>query len=269
MLNSAEVKIFYLSVNSPDLSSFLSAVKTRCGGFDLTAVDCSQLPETSDFCPNVVSSNRLLNDVAVQERSASFSESSSSYGNSRNIVDSGYGSAPKVAPATSYGADRIIADSGYGSAPKVAPVTSYGADRSFSGSTYGSGAVKVAPVTSYGADRNVGGSAYGTSIKAASTSSYGNDGNLGGSGYGNTVKAAPATSYAGSSYTNNVKSTGSSYGNGGNYDSSYSTQTYGEPFGIQSTGEYTYYKPEPLDLSRCGAGKICHRVEYSLSFYTY
>ena len=47
----------------------------------------------------------------------------------------------------------------------------------------------------------------------------------------------------------------SSYGNGNSYGGSYAEPT-GPPYGIQSTGEYTTYYPEKLDLSRCGPSKI-------------
>jgi len=45
---------------------------------------------------------------------------------------------------------------------------------------------------------------------------------------------------------------GSSYGNSNSYGGSYAEPSYGPPYGIQSTGEYTNYYPEKLDLSRCG-----------------
>ena len=82
------------------------------------------------------------------------------------------------------------------------------------------------------------------------SSSYGNSNSYGSSSY------SKPSSYGGSSYGNGNGYGSSSYGNNNNYGSSYSEPSYGPPFGIQSTGEYTTYYPEKLDLSKCGPSKI-------------
>ncbi|UJR28695.1 hypothetical protein I4U23_009924 [Adineta vaga] len=184
----------------------------------------------------------------------------SSFGSNIKSTGSAYGSAIKSVGPSSYGSDRNIVDSSYGGSAKVAPSTSYGGDRTLGGSSYGNTvksvgssygtAVKSAAPTSYGNGGSYGGgSSYGTAVKSAAPTSYGNGGSYGGgSSYGTAAKSAAPTSYGnGGSYGG-----GSSYGNSGSYGSSYSEPTYGPPYGIQSTGEYTNYYPEKLDLSQCG-----------------
>ena len=81
------------------------------------------------------------------------------------------------------------------------------------------------------------------------------NGNGNGYGYGSS-SYSKGSSYGSSSYGNGNGYGSSSYGNNNNYGSSYSEPSYGPPFGIQSTGEYTAYYPEKLDLSKCGPSKI-------------
>jgi len=51
VLACVEVRIFGVIYSNLQNSFFLVAAKNRCGAFDLSAIDCDQLPEKSEFCP--------------------------------------------------------------------------------------------------------------------------------------------------------------------------------------------------------------------------
>jgi hypothetical protein len=146
-----------------------------------------------------------------------------------------------------------------------------------SGSTgYGSGNVQLQqdiPVNtgSYGAPssinlvKSVGSSSYGSGIDNSrtllnvDTSSYGSGASTRfvpqplppvESSYGNTFK-----SVGGSSYGNNVNSYGSSYGNNARSLGPLPLQPTGQPYGIQSTRDFSGLVEEQLDVSKCGQRK--------------
>ncbi|CAF0953406.1 unnamed protein product [Adineta steineri] len=161
-------------------------------------------------------------------------------GQSTSYGGSSYGEATKSVAPASYGG------SSYGEAAKSVGPAPYGNGDSYGGLPHGP-ATKTFGPKSYGNGGIYGGSSHGEAAKSVGSGSYG------GSSYGQAAKSVAPASYGGSSYGSVAKSAGSSsYGNGGSYGASYDAAPTGAPYGIQSTGEYTAYYPEQLDLSNCG-----------------
>ncbi|CAF0902973.1 unnamed protein product [Adineta steineri] len=153
---------------------------------------------------------------------------------------SSYGQGVKSVGSASYGG------SSYGEAAKSVGPAPYGGGDSYGGLPHGPATKSFGP-KSYGNGGIYGGSSHGEAAKSVGSGSYG------GSSYGQAAKSVAPASYGGSSYGSVAKSAGSSsYGNGGSYGASYDAASTGAPYGIQSTGEYTAYYPEQLDLSNCG-----------------
>ena len=220
----------------------------------------------------------------------------SSYGNDGNVRSSVVAKSNNYDGASTYGGNaRFTAPKPFVQVVKSVAPTSYdntdiyGSNFKSSGSAYGTAIKSVGPTAFDDTIRSNIPASFVTTVKSAAPSSYGNGGSYGGSSYDNTVKSGGSgyggnaksvkstgsgsygngNSYgSGSSYGNAAKSTGSgsygngnsygssSYGNGGSYGSSYAAEPTGAPYGIQSTGEYTTYYPEKLDLSQCGPSKL-------------
>ncbi|CAF1595098.1 unnamed protein product, partial [Adineta steineri] len=141
-------------------ASLCRKIQNQCNGFDLSAINCDQLPEQSDFCPSFTGSTRSIGGGAYGS-----SGSYNSYGGSS------YGQAAKsVGPAPYSGGDSYGASS-YGHAAKSVGPAPYG------GSSFGE-AVRSVGSGSYG------GSSYGGAVKSVGSAPYGGGDSYGASSYG-------------------------------------------------------------------------------------